>query len=67
MASLPSPAARCGRWLKNIALCFLMSGFALQLGGGITGTRTLSGIGLALLLLAIPLFILGVISGRQRS
>lgn len=62
---LPSSGARRGRLLKNLALCCAMSGFALQLGGGITGHWLVFQIGLGLFLLALPLFFLGRILGRR--
>jgi hypothetical protein len=42
-----------------------MSGFALELGGGITGHWLVFKIGLFLFLLAFPLFILGLFLGRR--
>jgi hypothetical protein len=65
MTPLPSAAARRGRLLKNLALCFAMSGFALELGGGITGHWLVFKVGLFLFLLAFPLFILGLYLGRR--
>lgn len=65
MSPLPTPAARRGRLLKNIALFCAMSGFALQLGGGITGHWLVFKVGLLLFLLAFPLFILGRFIGRR--
>lgn len=65
MTPLPSPASRRGRRLKNLALCCAMSGFALTLGGGITGYEMVARIGLGLFLLAFPLFFLGLLLGRR--
>jgi hypothetical protein len=65
MTPLPSSSARRGRRLKNVALCCAMSGFALELGGGITGHWLVFKIGLALFLLAFPLFIVGLFLGRR--
>lgn len=65
MTPLPSPAARWGRLLKNLALVCAMSGFALELGGGITDQWLVFKIGLFLFLLAFPLFILGLFLGRR--
>jgi hypothetical protein len=42
-----------------------MSGFALTLGGGITGYELVARLGLALFLLAFPLFFLGLYLGRR--
>lgn len=42
-----------------------MSGFALQLGGGITGHWLVFKIGLALFLLAFPVFFLGLYLGKR--
>lgn len=42
-----------------------MSGFALQLGGGITGNGLLFKVGLALFLLAFVLFSYGLFFGRR--
>jgi hypothetical protein len=65
MTPLPSSSARRGRLLKNVALYCAMSGFALELGGGITGHWLVFKIGLFLFLLAFPLFILGLFLGRR--
>jgi hypothetical protein len=65
MNPLPSSSARRGRLLKNVALCCAMSGFALELGGGITGHWLVFKIGLALFLLAFPLFCVGLFLGRR--
>lgn len=65
MTPLPTPAARRGRRVRNVALCCAMSGFALQLGGGITGNALLFKIGAVLFLLAFPLFFLGLFLGRR--
>jgi hypothetical protein len=65
MTPLPSASARRGRLLKNLALCFAMSGFALELGGGITGHWLVFKIGLFLFLLAFPLFLFGLFLGRR--
>jgi hypothetical protein len=65
MTPLPSPAARRGRLLKNIALCCALSGFALQLGGGIAGQGVVLRVGILLFLLAFPLFFLGLYLGRR--
>jgi hypothetical protein len=65
MTPLPSASARRGRMLKNVALCFAMSGFALELGGGIIGHWLVFKIGLSLFLLAFPLFFLGLFLGRR--
>jgi hypothetical protein len=65
MTLRPSAAARHGRLLKNIALCCVMSGFALQLGGGITGQWLVFKIGLALFLLAFPVFFFGLYLGKR--
>ena len=65
MTPLPSSSVRRGRLLKNIALCCAMSGFALELGGGITGQWVVFKVGLFLFLLAFPLFILGLFLGRR--
>lgn len=65
MSPLPTPAARRGRLLKNLALFCALSGFALQLGGGITGQGVVLRVGLLLFLLAFPLFILGRFIGRR--
>jgi len=62
---LPSPAARRGRQLKNIALFCALSGFALELGGGIVGDWLAFKVGLFLFLLAFPLFFLGLFLGRR--
>jgi hypothetical protein len=51
--------------LKNVALCCAMSGFALELGGGITGHWLVFKIGLFLFLLAFPLFLFGLFLGRR--
>jgi hypothetical protein len=65
MSPLPSPAARRSRLLKNVALCCAMSGFALELGGGIAGNWLVFKVGLILFLLAFPLFFLGLFLGRR--
>lgn len=65
MTSLPSPAARRGRLVKNIALFCAMSGFALQLGGGVSGSGLLFKTGLILFILAFPLFFYGLFLGRR--
>jgi hypothetical protein len=65
MTPLPSAAARRGRLLKNLALCWAMSGFALQLGGGITGHWLIFKVGVGLFLLAFPLFFLGMHLGKR--
>jgi len=65
MTSLPSSAARQSRLLKNIALCCAMSGFAFELGGGITGHWLVFKVGLVLFLLAFPLFLFGLFLGRR--
>lgn len=65
MTPLPSSSARRGRLLKNVALCCAMSGFALELGGGITGNWLVFKIGLALFLLGFLLFFLGIFLGRR--
>jgi hypothetical protein len=65
MSPLFSPAARRGRQLKNVALCCALSGFALELGGGIVAQWLVFKVGLFLFLLAIPLFGLGLFLGRR--
>jgi hypothetical protein len=65
MTPLPSAAARHGRLLKNLALCCAMSGFALQLGGGITAHWLVFKVGVGLFLLAFPLFYLGRYLGKR--
>lgn len=65
MTLLPSAAARHGRLLKNIALSCAMSGFALQLGGGITGHWLIFKVGVGLFLLAFPVFFLGRYLGKR--
>jgi hypothetical protein len=61
-----SPSARHGRTLKNLALCFLLSGFALELGGAIVGNSTVFKVGIFLFLMGIPLLALGIFLGRRK-
>jgi len=65
MSALPSSSVHRSRLLKNVALCFAMSGFALQLGGGIMGQWLVFKIGLFLFLIAFPLFLGGLFLGRR--
>jgi len=62
----PSSSDRHGRTLKNLALCFLLSGFALDLGGAILGNGTLFKVGIFLFLAGIPLLTLGLFLGRRK-
>lgn len=66
MTPLPSSAARRSRLIKNIALSCLFIGFALELGGGITSDWRLFKVGVFLFLMAIPLFLIGLLLGRRR-
>lgn len=67
MTAPPSPAARRGRILKNIALTSLLSGFALELGGAVAGNWTVFKAGIFLFLMGIPLFFLGWMLGRRKA
>lgn len=66
MTAPPSPSVRHGRTLKNLALCSLLSGFALELGGAVTSNRTLFKVGLFFFLIGIPLLALGLYVGRRK-
>lgn len=61
---LANDRARQARLLKNLALCGLLSGFGLLLGGAIVGQTTVAYLGLGLLLLSMPLLFLGIRLGR---
>lgn len=55
------------RQLKNIALCGLLSGFGLLLGGAIVGTSMVAYLGLGLFLLGMVLLFTGIRLGRRRT
>lgn len=55
------------RQLKNIALCGLLSGFGLLLGGAIAGVTRVAYLGLGLFLLGMLLLMLGIRLGRPRK
>lgn len=60
------PSARHGRFLKNLALCFLLSGFALELGGAIVSNWTVFKVGIFFFLMGIPLLALGLYLVRRK-
>ncbi len=53
------------RQLKNIALCALLSGFGLLLGGAVAGRAAIAWLGLGLFLAGIPLLLFGIRLGRK--
>lgn len=62
---IPSSRLRHSRQLKNLALCCLLSGFGLLLGGAIVGRSAVAYGGLGLFLAGIPLLLFGIRLGRR--
>lgn len=64
---LPPGSARAlrARQLKNIALCALLSGFGLLLGGAIAGRAAVAWLGLGLFVAGIPLLLFGIRLSRR--